>query len=243
MNIFKKTIKNALKKKGLEIKNYDSYFEDLEKVRYKWLDQYLFNTIIDIGASNGGFAQKARNWFPKAQIYSFEPINASFEVLQTKFRNDTNFKALNYACSNNKGQSSFYLSSNSGSSSLLDMNIKHKEAYPKSSEIKEIKVDIDLLDNLLISEKLSSGILLKLDVQGGELLALEGAYNILQKTKLIFIEISFCQLYNDQPLVNEVIDYLFKRQFKLIGVENVSNSLIDGSFLQADLFFERIENE
>ena len=41
----------------------------------------------------------------------------------------------------------------------------------------------------------------------------------------------------EQPLINEVVDFLKERGFRIIGLENVSRNKNDGTFLQADAIF------
>lgn len=239
MKRIKKIIKNYLKKRGLAIEPFDQELENLKRVKYNWLKNYSIETIIDIGASDGGFAKKARKLFPHSKIYSFEPIYESYIKLKNNFKDDKLFKAFNIACSDKNGISEFYLSSRVGSSSLFNMGTMHKIAYPDSANISQIKVKTDLLDSILLNEEFKPEILLKLDVQGGELIALSGAKQTLKKAKLALLEVSFCELYDNQPLINEVIDFMKNENFIIVGIENVSYNNIDGKCLQADIFFER----
>ena len=91
----------------------------------------------------------------------------------------------------------------------------------------------------LNNENLEANILLKIDVQGYEKSVLEGAEELLKNTKVILTEVSFNELYKDQALFNEIIDFLKERGYYLAGIENISQSLKDGTFLQADVFFVR----
>ncbi len=38
-------------------------------------------TVVDVGANTGQFARQALEWFPRAQIVSFEPVSEAFEEL------------------------------------------------------------------------------------------------------------------------------------------------------------------
>lgn len=240
--MIKKIIKRVFRSKGFTIVPINEYQEKLEKVKYNWLVALDFTCIIDVGASNGGFARKARGLFPQTKIFSFEPMPAVYEELNQHFLQDNNFRSYNIACSDVRGSVDFFVSSNQGSSSLLDMGNAHKEAYPGSAEITKIHVNTDTLDNILLTEKTGDMIFLKMDVQGGEMKVLEGAPEILKKVSLIFTEVSFIELYEGQPLVNEMIRYLAERGFLLMGIENVSQQLTDGQYLQADLYFKRRES-
>ncbi|MEN9522251.1 MAG: hypothetical protein RL065_628, partial [Bacteroidota bacterium] len=51
------------------------------------------------------------------------------------------------------------------------------------------------------------------------------------------IETSFNELYKNQWLFNDTYTFLVKQGFRLVGVENVSQSIVDGTFLQMDAYF------
>ncbi|MDD3859935.1 MAG: FkbM family methyltransferase [Bacteroidales bacterium] len=235
----KHLIKKILKNRGYMIIPFDNYLIKIENVRYKWLQKIKPGVIIDVGASNGGFAKKIRKIIPEAQLYCFEPLIQSYNSLLDNFSNDKNFKSYNIAISDFTGVSDFYECVSSGSSSILEMTDVHKKAYPNTSENRKITIQVDTLDNVLF-EKLNLQddiVLLKIDVQGAEALVLRGAEKTLKLTDIIFTEINFSETYKDCVKVNDLIRILESFDFVLYGIENVSQSLNDGSFLQADAFF------
>jgi FkbM family methyltransferase len=237
----KNTIKSILRKSGYSIVPYDEYENKLEKVRYNWLINQNINTILDIGASFGQYARKARKRFPGAHIISFEALPDSFQKLNETFKEDKNFQCFNLALSNFTGKTVFRKSSNSGASSLLEMDDLHKTNYKESKDIVEIEVKCDTLDNILKGQKLQKNILMKLDVQGAEKMVLEGAKETLKNVQVIFSEVNFNTLYKGNVLFNDLVQFLYEQGFRVEGIENVSQSLIDGTFLQADVFFKRME--
>lgn len=232
----KKIIKNFLRSKGYDIIPYDVYSNQIKKVNFNWLISMNIDAIIDVGASNGGFVKKIRPIFPYVSIISFEPLKESYQQLLLNNKEDKNFKAYNLVLSNNKGEVDFFLSSRSGCSSLLEMNDVHKIAYPETSTIEKITVKSDILDSF-INEVKGTSLMLKIDVQGAEKLVLEGAVKMLNKVKVVFMEVNFAETYKDCILINDSIKLLESFGFKFIGIENVSQSVIDGSFLQGDAFF------
>lgn len=230
-------LNKILRLKGLKIHDINTYEEKLENVKYKWLYELNIQTILDIGASTGGYAKKARKVFPDAIIHSFEPIPQSFSRLQSYFKNDPNHHAYNIALSDANGIIKFNLNQSSGSSSILPITEKHISAYPSTANTNEISVQSDLLDNIFPTLNIKKNILMKLDVQGAESKVFAGGENTLLKCKVLYIETSFVELYDSQWLFNDLYQYLLSRGFYLAGIENVSQSLKDGSFLQADAYF------
>lgn len=232
----KTLIKKYLHRKGYDIVPYDVYFDQVKKVNYNWLISMNIDAIIDIGASNGGFVKKIRTLFPDVPITSFEPLKESFQQLILNNSEDKNFKAFNIALSNKKGEVDFYMSSRSGCSSLLEMSDLHKKAYPETSSIVKITVETDVLDNF-INEINGSSLMLKIDVQGAEKFVLEGGVKMLNKIKVVFMEVNFVETYKDCILINESIKLMESFGFKFRGIENVSQSIYNGLFLQGDAFF------
>ncbi len=232
-----KLANKILNRFGLVIKDRDQYEERLSKVNSIWLQKLDIASIIDIGASTGGYSSKARKIYPAAKIASFEPLPKSYHKLTERFKNDLNHKAYNFVLSDKSGELEFNESSNSGSSSILTMSKTHAEAYPHTAKNTAIKVKADTLDAVFDSLGLEGNILLKLDVQGAEALVLKGAEQTLSKVKVVFIETSFVELYKGQWLFDDLYSFMKKHDFHLAGVENVSQNLKDGSFLQMDAYF------
>lgn len=236
--MIKQLIKSFLKSRGRVIKSYNPSQERLREVKNNWLEKLNIQTIIDVGARTGGYASKARALFPNAHIYSIEALEEPFRELVSRFSDDKRFKAFNIGVSNMEGTVSFFLcDDNPGSSSLLKMEALHKEAYPFAKENTEIQINVTTMDKLFRNEVMADNLLIKLDVQGAELMVLEGAKNLLERAKLVYSEISFNQLYEDAASLEDLQSYLKKYGFVVRGIENVSRSLVDGIFLQADVFF------
>lgn len=77
---------------------------------------------------------------------------------------------------------------------------------------KTIEVPVRRLDNCLDISSLPHPILLKIDVQGGELVVLDGC-DSLAEVDFIYVELSFVELFEGQPLFQDVSEYLARRGF------------------------------
>jgi hypothetical protein len=115
----------------------------------------------------------------------------------------------------------------------------HKYSYPESANLTTLHLPCHRLDDYIKQQNLEliPNILLKLDVQGAEMLVLTGTTDILSKTLLVFIEANFNKLYTDSILISDLVLYFKSIGFRMAGVENVSQSMIDGQFLQCDVYF------
>jgi hypothetical protein len=76
---------------------------------------------------------------------------------------------------------------------------------------------------------------LKIDVQGYELAVLKGAD--LNQIQHIYLEGSYVRLYENQPLIKDIIKYLSNKKFKFIGEYNLIKK--NNKKIQADFLFKK----
>ena len=89
-------------------------------------------------------------------------------------------------------------------SSLLAPTTHQHRTFPQTRLAGTTAVEIAPLDAFAGPGDLSAPALLKLDVQGFELAALEGCASLLDRFAAIYVECSFVPLYAGQPLADEV---------------------------------------
>ena len=131
-----------------------------------------------------------------------------------------------------------HVSCEDDSSSLLPITPLQETLYPSTKEKETKKIQVKTLDAVITSDEIITPALLKLDVQGYELHALQGCAKLLHRFAYVYVECSFLELYTDQALADEVIAYLKKWSFRLKGVYNVTYDT-QGRGVQADFFFVR----
>jgi FkbM family methyltransferase len=138
------------------------------------------SNCVDVGCHKGEVLDLIREASPKGKLFGFEPIPLLAELLKTKYAY-TNCTIIDCALSNETGTSSFnYVVSNPSYSGLK------KRKYDRANEKDtSITVMTELLDNIIdASLKID---FIKIDVEGGELLVLEGAKEILKRDKPVVI--------------------------------------------------------
>ncbi|NDV95253.1 FkbM family methyltransferase [Dysgonomonas sp. 521] len=203
-----------------------------------WLKQAGIKSILDIGANTGQFAKKIRLIFPDADIFSFEPIPTIYNKLVANFEGDNKFKAFNYGLGDEEGNTDFHLNDFSDSSSFLEMNRIHKENFPFTENENIIKVQVKRLDNILNVNSIEKPYLLKLDVQGFEEKVIAGGSSIVENAEYIITEVSFVELYQNQPLFDKIYTILKNKGFVYMGnFEQLRGK--DGKILQADAIFKK----
>lgn len=212
---------------------------DSEAIRneFRWLINYDFKTIIDVGANEGQFSSKARILFPGASIYAFEPIPPVYSLLTENFKKDHKFVAYNIGLGESNGTLQFNQNESSASSSFLQMEDAHVNNFEFTREVETISVDVNTLDNIFEEKNLEEPILIKLDVQGYEKYVINGGVNTLSKAKMVITELSYVELYKGQELFDGIYKLLNSLGFRYMGNYEQLYSPIDNSVLQADGIF------
>ena len=195
-------------------------------------------TVVDIGANRGQFALAVRGGHPSARLLSFEPLPLPASVYRRVFAHDPLATLHEAAVGRERRYVDMHVSARDDSSSLLPMSAVQGEIFPGTHEVGRTEVCIGRLEDYVNEEEIESPALLKLDVQGAELMALTGCERLLHLFNWVYVECSFMELYVDQPLAGEVIAWLRQRGIVLSGVYNVSFDSL-GRAVQADFLFSR----
>jgi FkbM family methyltransferase len=242
----RKFIRNILNKFGYDIIKLKYEYkigvqsaENIQLLReeFQWMREYGFKTIVDVGANEGQFSEKARLLFPEANIYAFEPLPEAYQRLKNNFTEDGYFHCFNVGVGEQKATLEIHLNESSASSSILPLGGLHKEAFEDAKESKSIAINIDTLDSLLPLQGLQFPMLLKVDVQGYEDKVLKGATNFLGGADMIIIELTFKELYEGQPLFDNIYTTLVKQGYAFEGVIEQLRNPKTNEILQADGVF------
>lgn len=196
-----------------------------EKIILKTVFKKKKITYVDIGANLGTSINFVSNCIDIKQAYLFEPNKECFEFLISKFKKK-NYSIINKAIGTfgNKifynykisSQSSFLKRSNKYFKGLNEIKGKRKiKLIPFDSYFKKIKIDF-----------------CKIDVEGMEYDVLKSMSKSLKDIKLIKIEINFLNDFfiKKTSNFNEIIKFLYKKNFKLYSVSKIK-------FIKEKIFF------
>ena len=195
-------------------------------------------TVVDIGANVGQFSLMVVGVIPGVHVYAFEPLSVSSNVFEKLFIGNGNVVLHKFAVGKSAERIPIRISRRPDSSSLLRATSLQTEVFPGTETADSEIVQVLPIDRVLTSEQLKPPALVKLDVQGYELKALEGCASLLPLFSYVYLEISFGEFYEGQATASELFDYLRQRGFDFKGVYNTVYDR-NGLAAQCDCFFAR----
>lgn len=228
----KKLTRSLFRMCGLDIRRIGTTDHD-----HDWLNPYHIMTVLDIGANTGQFAEMIHKILPSAAIVSFEPIEECYRSLIRNMASVPKFRAFNYALGEKDTNAEMYVNDYTASSSLLQMEDLHKQAFPFTANACKEMVKIKQLDGIALDLDLTDNLLIKIDVQGYEDRVIRGGQETISRAKVVIIETSFQCLYIGQPMFEDIYDILKQIGFRYIGALEQLRSPLNGSVLQADSVF------
>ncbi|MFN0112730.1 MAG: FkbM family methyltransferase [Blastocatellia bacterium] len=176
-------------------------------------------TIVDVGANTGQFARHIIQFFPKANLFCFEPLAEPFAELQSWAATQSGrVRAVNVALGAEEGQAQMFRhTEHSASSSLLATTEVCNQLYPQTRAQDFVPVKLTTLDAALRGQMLAPEILVKLDTQGYERLVIQGAKNTLHQARACIVEVNLYKLYEDQPTFIELAAMFSELGFRYAG--------------------------
>ena len=194
--------------------------------------------VIDGGASIGDTSEKLCNLFPLAEVHAFEPFPQFQEILKQKVIANTKIISHEFALGDKNSLTTLNTNLSDGTNSLFKSNSKSKEIYGSLMDSTGgIKVQTIRLDDWMGSLEQQVIDILKLDIQGGELQALNGANQILKagRIKCVICEFMFEPSYEKQP---SWIELAYKFESHGLRLFNLYQPhFFKGQLVQADLIF------
>lgn len=186
-------------------------------------------TIIDVGVAAG--TPELYQTFPNCYFLLIEPLK-EFESDLTTIVGQYRGSYVLAAAGAKPGWATFNVHENH-----MDGSSLHKEVMGAEADGYEINVPLIRIDDVIEEKKLAGPYLLKVDVQGAELSALDGAARTLLDTELVVLEVSLFEFMIGAPQLHEVISYMRQRDFVVYDIIHGWNRPLDNALGQVDVVF------
>jgi FkbM family methyltransferase len=162
--------------------------------------------IIDAGASNGHISSRLLQRFSDAKIYAFEPNPLYREQLSTYGKTEPRFCPQFFALSDSDGVEDLHITESPGNTSLCKPTDELKKIDPAGSPVKAVEqVKTVTIDNWAARNGDIPIELMKFDIQGGELKAMQGGRNVLtHSTLLVYTEVWYNSIYEGGALFSDI---------------------------------------
>lgn len=187
--------------------------------------------ILDIGGCEGEDSIRYARQFPHARIFTFEPLPQNQAIIRENFQRYGIARAelIPAALSDSDGSATFHVSTgkprdlfcgeswNYGNKSSSLLPPAGETPMHGWIEFKEsITVPTRRLDGFLASRGIAGPDFIHMDVQGAELLVLQGAGAALDRTAAVWMEVADRAFYQGQPLRAEITRFMQTRGFHLL---------------------------
>ena len=182
--------------------------------------EYIRNTapedmiMLDIGARTGKWLVPFTDAFPNANFHCFEALPEQFARLQNRFKKLNNVNVYNTVISNQPSPVTFYRDLDRAGWSGL-----RKHSYIENFE--EVELESTTVDSYNLNPYF-----IKIDIEGAELLALQGSLETLKSTKVIYFECNEIHFKEYDYTANDLYEFLTQQNFTIY---NVYDKLLDKS--------------
>jgi len=187
---------------------YDAYKKHFEAGPIERLREFVpaGSMVLDVGANVGFFTLRFARWVGDGEVIAIEPEEKNYRTLQAALDRDglqQKVRALKAVATATAG------------TSHLEINPIHPADHKLSVDGTGVPVEAVTLDDLVDRKGSLRPSLIKIDVQGAEMLVLQGAPDILKRSRpALFVELSEDALRRFGSSVSEIIRHLSQRDYQ-----------------------------
>jgi FkbM family methyltransferase len=182
-------------------------------------------TIFDVGVAAG--TPWLYDAYPKAKYYLIEPTHQSLPLMHD-LQQRLNAEVLNIALGNFEGTARIKIRPDHSGSSLFD-------EVGDVDIVEELEVPLRRFDAVIKDFERPS--LLKIDVQGAEVMVLEGVGSRLQDLDVIVVETSLIATLKNGPQFADIVGLMKASNFVLFDITGVTRRPLDQALAQVDAVF------
>ena len=236
--VLRNALSDALRPAGFDlIRRYR-----VPRTTFLGLRRFAINTIVDVGANRGQFAEEALEFFPRAHVISFEPQPLAFQALADRATSGRgHITPVNLALGDTEGVARMQLHVDwDFSSSLLPTTSLAHQLYPYQQQQQTLDVRLTTLDRFFEESalRLEPDILVKIDAQGYDDRVIRGGRSVFARARACIVEINLDRLYEQQGSFKDIFGLLDGLGYDYVG--NLDQTYAtDGHVVFIDAVFVR----
>ncbi|MFD0863078.1 FkbM family methyltransferase [Sungkyunkwania multivorans] len=189
--------------------------------------------ILDGGAHKGNWTKMVSKIFPDSKYILVEPNPTVFSKIRENLKGqDLEYTVVEKAL----GATSGHLELNIWEDADKELTGSSLCTHVRGTATKTLRCEVAPLDTLIDVYNETPN-LVKLDLQGYEINALKGAEKILRSAELLIIEFGCLEAYIDRTSVDELMDFLYERDYRLYDIVDLHYRPYDKALTGGDFFF------
>lgn len=217
----KQQIRRALNAIGFDLVRTKNAHDDLSKHLTNVLESRAIDCVFDVGANSGQYGLFLRSLGYRGHIVSFEPVGSVFEALKKTSGGDDKWHCHNYALGEKKEEKVINVYKSTVFSSFLTANAYSKDIWHSLEDVKPETVRVFRLDE--VWDEVTGGLgcrnfMLKLDTQGYDKHAFEGARARLKEVSVLQTELSLIPVYDGMAQTYDVLKEFHSAGFLISGM-------------------------
>lgn len=215
------------------LNRFNAEAETLALLRRRGYDPRV---IVDGGANVGEWARMARGIFPAARLDLVEPQSGCRAALDTLARSLPKIEVHAFAVTSPGVESVRMGGGGDDAANTGNLVLRDDETYRHTRTYPAMRLDALFANRITPADRA----LLKLDLEGHELAALEGASRLLDAVEVIAVELQFYEIgHNGRPVFADYVAFLGDRGFDLYDFASLSARRRDQRRRQGDILFVR----
>jgi FkbM family methyltransferase len=221
-------------------------YDYLASEHVAWMLRELdINCVLDVGANIGQYGKKLRRAGYRGRIVSFEPLPHLARKLRRTAAADPDWQVFECALGDTEGESEMNVAAGPGTtSSLLPASDFGREWSARLGGGGTAKVQVRRLDSVFgeaVAGLASPRVYLKLDTQGYDVQAFEGAGDRVTQILGMQSEVSSVPIYDGMPRLPDQIALYEDAGFESTGMFPVSRDKRTHRVIEYDVVMIRVD--
>lgn len=188
--------------------------------------------IFDIGAFTGNWTRSITNIFPGARVIAVEPNPLIQQQLIDNLASIIPAPIiLQRAAAEKVGYLTFNIWGDPKAATSASLQ-KHVRGNAEA----QVEVQVDKLDNIAVEFNFEPD-LVKLDLQGSEIRALQGASHLLKSVEMFVVEFGCLEAYIDRASPRQLLDIFYDNDYCLYDIVDCHYRPYDGALTGGDFIF------